>query len=437
MKTGSPLALCIRICLLIGLAFASYLAVRQGVGAWYYRQGSPEAVQTAIRWDPANPQYYNGLGNLNHFYSNAANPAGTVRLFETAARLSPNNAQYWADLGASYDWAGRPVDALQALERAQELFPDSPDINWRLANFYIREGRVSDGLHSLRKVLMADSISRQQVFALSTGATNDNKAILDQMLPLRTPIYFDFLNFRLQSGDIDDAKQVWARVMKLNLPFNVPEALPYLDGLIQYKEFGALSNAWMTLAKRFPAEIQARISPPNLITNGDFALNLLNGGLDWRVIPVDGVSAAVDDSDSPAGAHSLRISFDGSQNVNYGGVYQFVPVQPNTRYRFTASAKVQDITTDSGPRIQIFDAYDMSKLFVSTGNLVGTAGWSQQQVDFTTGPATKLIIVRVARPVSQKFDNKIAGSFWISQVSLDPAGAAIQVSSSRQAGEAR
>jgi hypothetical protein len=58
-------------------------------------------------------------------------------------------------------------------------------------------------------------------------------------------------------------------------------------------------------------------------------------------------------------------------------------------------------------------------------------------VDFTTAPATRLIIVRVARPASRKFDNKIAGSFWLRQVSLDPAGSAIQVSPSRQAAEAR
>ena len=437
MKTSPWIALFVRICLLIALTFAAYFAIRQGVGAWYFRQGSPDALQTAIRWDPGNPQYYDALGNLNHFYADRANPAETVHLFETASRLSPNDAQYWADLGAAYDWAGRPKDALHSLERSEDMFPDSPDINWRLANFYIREGRVSDGLHSLRKVLLADSISRQQVFALSTSATDDNKAILDQMLPLRTPDYVDFLNFRVQTGNIDAAMQTWARMMQLNLPFDVSQALPYLDGLIHHEEFAALANAWTALETRFPTQVRARMSPPSLITNGNFAMSLLDGGLDWRVIPTDGVTASEDDVDLSTAPHALRISFDGAQNLNYGGVYQFVPVKPGTRYRFAATTRVEDVTTDSGPRVEIFDAYDMSKLFVSTRNLVGTTDWSQQQLEFTTSPSTRLIIVRVARPLSQKFDNKIAGSFWISHVSLDPTESAVQASLSHESAAAR
>jgi hypothetical protein len=129
---------------------------------------------------------------------------------------------------------------------------------------------------------------------------------------------------------------------------------------------------------------------------------------------------SVDSADTLDGGRALQIKFDGARNLDYGQVFQYVPVQPNTPYRFSGHMRVQEITTDSGPRFQIFDAYNWAKLLVSTENLVGTSGWSEEKAQFTTKADTHLLIVRVARPLSGKFDNKIAGTVWISSVSLKP-----------------
>jgi hypothetical protein len=99
-------------------------------------------------------------------------------------------------------------------------------------------------------------------------------------------------------------------------------------------------------------------------------------------------------------------------------VFQYVVVQPNARYRFSGSLRTNGITTDSGPRFQIFDAFDMGKLFLSTESVVGTTGWSPQQLVFKTRADTHLLIVRITRPASSKLDNQIRGVVWIDQVSL-------------------
>ncbi|MFY9528453.1 MAG: tetratricopeptide repeat protein [Candidatus Acidiferrales bacterium] len=354
-----------------------------------------------------------------HFYADSGKPDGIIHSYETAVRLSPYSAQYWADLGAAYDWAGRPNDALRAFERARELFPNSPDINWRLANFYIRAGKITEGLHSLQKVLLGDSMERRPIFVIATSATRDTKAIVDEVLPLRANIFFDFLNFLIEAHNIDAVEQVWARLLELNLPFDFRQAFPYLDALIQHRDSEHLAQAWSTLAERFPAQIRPYVSNPELITNGSFELEILNGGLDWRVLPVEGAIVSVDSLDSLDGVRSLRIEFDGTHNLDYGHVLQFVPVKPNTRYRFSSYMRAKGITTDSGARFQIFDAYDMGKLFLSTENLVGTSGWSPRQVEFKTGPDTRLLVVRLARSLSHKLDNRVAGTVWIDRVSLD------------------
>jgi tetratricopeptide (TPR) repeat protein len=412
----------LQICLPVGLTLCVYLAARRGMGAWYFREGSPEAIQTAMKWDPANPQYCNALATLMHLYANGGNSSKIVHLYVNATHLSPYDAHFWADLGAGYDWAGRTEDALGALQHARKLFPNSPEINWRLANFYIRDGKILEGLRSLRIVLGANDIARRNVFVLATTATRDNKAILDEMIPPRASVLFDYLNYRIAMGNVVAAEEVWARVLQLKLEFDLRDAFPYLDALIQRRELGQLTEAWSALVKRFPSQIEPRISRSNLVTNGGFEHEILNGGMDWRVIPIEGAIVSLDSSDAFEGVRALQIKFDGIHNLDYAHIFQYVRVHPNTRYRFSGHMRVQGITTDSGPSFQIFDAYDWNNLFVSTENLLGTSAWSEQKAEFKTKAGTRMLLIRVARPLSSKFDNHISGTVWIDDVSLNEAG---------------
>lgn len=68
----------------------------------------------------------------------------------------------------------------------------------------------------------------------------------------------------------------------------------------------------------------------------------------------------------------MRIEFDGTRNVDYGHVLQYVLVRPNTGYRFSGYMRTDAITTDSGLRFQIFDASNFAKMFAATENAVGT-----------------------------------------------------------------
>src|SRR5713226_10318718 len=287
------LTLPIRICLPLGLLFCIYLAGRRGIGDWYFRQGSPASIQTAIKWDSDNPEYYDALGTLTHFYAVTGNLSESVQFYESATRLSPYDAHFWSDLGAAYDWAGRPGDALNAFKRALRLFPNSPEINWRFANFAFRTHKTPEALRALQVVLAGNGPAQRDVFRLAVSATRDNRVILE-MLPLRSSVFFDYLNFKMGAGDVMAAEQVWLRLLQLKLPFDLPQAFPHLDALIQRREPDRLVAAWSALAERFPAQIRPLISSPNLVTNGSFEHDILNGGLDWRVVPVEGAVVSLD-----------------------------------------------------------------------------------------------------------------------------------------------
>jgi hypothetical protein len=409
----------IRVCLLVGLFYCVYLAARQGLSAWFLRQNSSSALDSAVVWDPKNPQNFDTLGTFTHLYADGSSPDRIVSAYQEAARLSPQNALYWADLGASYDWAGRENDAAAAFRQAQQLFPNSPDINWRVANFFVRQGQTSEALQSLKKVLTGGAVARREVFALAATATRDNKAILAEALPSQSAVLLDFLNFRVLNDDIGSAEEVWHRLLELNLTFPLREALPYLDALIRHRKLAELQETWSALSARFPGQIPSRNAGTNLILNGSFEHEILNGGFDWRIMPVKGAQVSLDQENRFEADRSLRIDFDSTENPYFWHVFQYVRVEPETRYHFSGYMRVEGITSDSGPAFEIYDAYDMKRLYLSGDSLIGTSDWSLQQFHFKTPPSTGLLVVRVGRRPSQKIANKIGGTVWVDKISLE------------------
>ena len=403
--------------LLVLLSFCAYLAGRRGIAAWYFRQGSPSAIQTALAWDPDNPRYYDVWATATHMYADTENVNDVVALYQRAASLSSHDAQLWADLGSGYDWAGRATDSFHAFEHARDLSPRSPDINWRLANFCIRTGRTTEGLRALRAVLEGDSSSPTRVFALAANATRDRQAVLE-MLPPRAPIFFSYISFAIARGDIVQAEQAWARILQMNLSFEPQEAVPYLDALVQHRELAQLAEAWSFLKERFLKELPPANVGSNLITNGSFEFDIFNGGLDWHVIPTEGAMVGLDAAAGLDGGRALRITFDGSRNLDYGHVFQYVLVRPSTRYQFSGHVRTLGISTDSGVKFQVCDAYHPVDLFASTENVVGTRVWSEERAEFTTREDTHLLLIRVVRPMSLRLDNKIAGTVWVDGLSL-------------------
>jgi tetratricopeptide (TPR) repeat protein len=395
-------------------------AARNGIAAYYFRQNLPDALQKAMIWDPANPVYPASLANLVHLYGRNPDPNEVIRLYQTAARLSPFDAAFTADLAEANDWAGRTDLSLPLFQRAQKLFPNSPDINWKLANFYIRSGNTEDALLALKKILSSNIIDKNQIFALNDRAGIDSVTVVDKLLPPDIPAYFAYLNFETQRGNFSAAQETWNRLLSLNSPFEPKEAFPFLDDLIKSHELDSASRVWSSLVSRFPDRIPSPASANNLITNGNLQADILDGAFDWRVFPVSGVAVNQDSIGPSVDARSLRVEFDGTQNLYYGSVLQFVPAQPRTKYTFSAFTRSQALTTDAGVGVQISDAYDPTKILGSTEPLMGTTPWSEQSFSFETPPETRLLIVRIVRLPSQKFDNKIAGAFWLSRVSLTP-----------------
>jgi hypothetical protein len=168
----------------------------------------------------------------------------------------------------------------------------------------------------------------------------------------------------------------------------------------------------------------------SLVYDGGFEKEISGGGFGWRQRIVDGADFDFDADEKHSGSRSARLIFDGSKNLMYADLFQSVLVSPGARYHFQGFLRADQISTESGMRFEIVDPKDPQHLDLLTKNETGTLPWTLEQLDFTTGPQTRLILVRLARKLSERLDNKLRGTVWIDDVTLVPAGPGNQESGS-------
>ena len=423
----------LRLLLLLALVYGIWQVVRRAAASWFVSRASHAAslpgnpspeiavnLRRALQWDPNDPRHPALLARALQYSLEGGDIADVLRFSERAAALGSHRAGLWVDLGAAYEWAGHAAAAQRAYAHALALFPNSPEINWQLGNYALRSDRIHEAAAFLRTCVLRDAALRRPAFDLAWRATGDPAFVLNEVVPPDTNARLAYLDYLSDTARLDAAADVWARLRDAALAFEVNAAFRYLDALIEHRRIAELDAAWTALAERYPDKLPRRGPGENLIVNGDFETQPVNGGLDWRVMETPGVVVRVVSSVFYSGGRSLEIDFADTENISYGQVVQFVPVRPHTRYRFTAHLRAVGITTDSGPRLQIHEPHDPASPPVTLPQVLGKTSWTAGTAEFVTGPQTTLLTVRVVRLPSEKFLRQFRGTVWLDHLSLVP-----------------
>jgi len=412
--------------LLAGVEVVVLLALIAWVGKVYVASALANKptvanLERAIKLDPNNADYHMKLGGLYEYSPADVQIGKAEEHFRRATQLDSYDPQTWLDLFVALEFQGRLEEAGECLRRVDFLAPNLPVYQWPIANFYLLPGNIDEAFRHFRVVLAGTNQYDSNVFAMAWKATDNGAKILQELIPERVNTEFSYLNFLLTQHRLDEAQAVWKRIMTGREEFSAEQSAPYIDNLIAASRAQEAYQVWTDLQKRGLIRYSSNPSETNLITNGDFEDPPLNFGFTWRITPVEGVYAGLDSSTYHSPSHALLVQFAGKQNLLYQHVAQFVKVSPGQSYHLRAYMKAEGITTDSGPRLEVFDAYNGQALDKLTDDLTGNSdGWTALALDFTTGPKTELIVVRLVRLPSRKFDNLISGKVWLDDVQLTP-----------------
>jgi hypothetical protein len=412
--------------LLVSVEAAMFLVLTGWVGKAYVAdvlasRPTADNLERAVKLDPSNADYHTRLGRLYEYSPVDLQLEKAEEHFRRATHLDSYDPQTWLELAVAMEFQARIEEAGACLRRVHLLAPNLPAYQWPIANFYLLQGSVDEAFRHFRVVLAGTSQYDSNVFGLAWKATDDGGKILQELIPERVTTEFSYLNFLVFGRRLNEAQAVWKRIVAGREAFSPGQSSPYIDNLVAAQRADEAYQVWTDLQKKGLIRYASLPSEKNLISNGEFEDELLNMGFDWRIVPVEGVYAGPDTSTYHSPSRALLVQFPGKQNLQYQHVYQYVKVSPGQSYRLQAFMKTEDITTDSGPRLQVYDAYNAAALNKLTDDLTGTSdGWTSLLLDFATGPKTELIVVRLVRLPSKKFDNLISGKVWLDDVQLTP-----------------
>jgi len=378
----------------------------------YSKSRSIAGLETAARLQPSNALYERFLGEYLWYLHDWQ--AAIVK-YKAAIALDPQEPRTWLDLAAAYQFAGDHKAEAGALATALRLDPTSPATALEAATFYLVMGDVDDAIRAFRTTLNQSNNPEQVTLALdrSWRATGDIDKLLAELVPPTPTAHLALLRMLVSSQESAAAARVWSHLVSLHIPFDSNAAFGYLDYLIGSKQVDEAQQVWHDLLDIDSLEDYA--STQNLVVNGGFEKDPLNGGFDWRYIPLSQVRAEIDTSEFHGGSRALLASFDG-QPIAEIGVYQWIPVQPNTQYKFRGFMKTVDIEGGSGPRFIIADAYTNERYLMSD-DLLGSSVWHEDTGEFRTGPTTRLLRLTILRSPS---NSPIRGKVWIDDVTLVP-----------------
>ncbi len=396
----------------LAVAIATVFAVgyfgftaRDLVTTWLGNRVERRSLELAARLDPGNADFRNHLGRYYELVSR--DPQSAIGYYKAAVQLNPHSARYWFDLASAYQVLGDTANQTMALERAIQADAMTPDVAWEAANLYLVQGETEKALREFRVVLANDISLAGTAIQFCWRINPDVDALLRDVVPHSADAYIAFLALLQSKQETAGTIKVWNALMATSQPFELRYVFEHFHYLIMHKEVDEAVQVWQQAAPRFKLSSYLP-SPSNLVVNGAFSLDVLNGGLDWQYGKQDGVALTLDPSDFHAGRRSLMITFDGP-GINDAGIYQLIPVQPGTRYEFSAYYKNGELEGAGGPHFTVQDMYNLT-VYYDSDELKEAGFWKSVEGEFTTGPDCKLVVLHVRRLPE---GSPIRGKLWI------------------------
>jgi hypothetical protein len=390
---------------LVYLAFAGRLFLASFFGS----RVELSSLQRAARLDPGNADYRDHLGR--YYALVARDPASAIEPYRTAVQLNPHASRYWFDLASAYQVLGNVPAQTAALERAIQADPTTPDVAWEAANLYLVQGEDEKALREFRVVLENDPSLANSAMQLCWRIKPDVDDLLASVVPPRSQAYVAFLTLLMTKQETAATAKVWEALMAAGEPFEERILFEYFRYLIQHKDVEQALVAWKQGASRFGLTAYIPMVH-NLIVNGDFGLDVLNAGFDWQYEKQRSVTLTLDPSDFHGGRRSLLITFDGP-GVNDAGIYQFVPVQPNTTYEFSAYYKTGELEGAGGPHFTLQDFYTSAVLYDSD-ELRDAGFWKSATGEVATADS-RLLVLHIRRLPE---GSPIRGKLWVDDFRL-------------------
>lgn len=357
------------------------------------RPESKLVIDSLIALGPSDPQTHHAAAAIFERTFDPGDLERSLKEYETAAALAPNNYQMWMNLGRARSLNGDDAGAERAFVRALELAPNYSAVQWTYGNFLIRQGRNDEG------------------FALAAKAAAVNPEFARNAVGLALQIFEG--DTQKVMGALGDFEAVTAALtLVLSSQDLLPEAvtawmrLPEARG-VRHRKLGEDLVAKLTSGKMFrlAASVSADLTEPTAakpeigrLVNGGFEEGMKARGasiFDWQLSDGNEPQVGLSDTHKRQGAYGLVMIFNTVDASPLRSFSQTVPVEPGAAYEFEGFYR-NELKTTASIKLEAADAATGS-VIASSSPFQLAGDWTTIRFSFTVPASSDGIVIRLAR----------------------------------------
>ena len=367
-----------------------------------------ELARVAARWAPDDPFVHFRLGATTRREFTETNLQETVREFEAAVRLSPNDFRYWEELGRALEMAGDRAGAEKALRRAIFLAPNYYHPHWRLGNLLLRSNRFEEAFQHLFRAAEANQELWPQVINLAWQAYDGDVDRIATEACKDPNVRVLFATYLVGLKRYDDALRLWKTLTPDVHAKVVTPGLTLRRALLDAKQFRAALEVHRDLEPR------DAVPDPEIFSNGGFEELItlpVTRPFGWTI--GSNVQAQISiANEGHAGKRSMQIVLSAANRLERINASQTIVVQPGAKYRLEFYARTDKLNSASTPVVIIFDPKQGKGIASSPSLPTGTNGWQKYSVDFTMSDGDGIVMMIGCPPCSVGDICPIFGTVW-------------------------
>ncbi len=366
------------------------------------------AAQTALNLAPDDPLTNWLAASVNQL----ENPQSTSR-FERVVRLSPNDYQYWVQLGKSFEEANKPIEAEKAFLRAIELAPNYTYPHWQIGNFYLREDSPEKAFGQLKIAADNNDSYREQIFSIAWDYYDQNTAKLEAIVGDSAASRAGLARFYAAKERPRKSLEIW-NTLTADQKKNSEQIARLIAQAFYDKRFFLSS---VEFVNQIGIEKNVKAST---ITNGGFEDEIYNSDqtyFSWRVVPTEKMRVVTNPIKKHGGKKSLQISFNGFEKSQINNIFQTIAVEPETKYRLSFWVKTENLKSAGNPQLEVLNSNNGQLIVASQPFAEGTTDWKQYDLNFTVPAAVEGIGLRTSRAYCGE-KCPLFGTFWYDDFEL-------------------
>ena len=316
---------------------------------------------------------------------------------------------------------GDRTHAERILQEALDLAPNYPEVHWRLANLFLRDGKLSKAVPEFRAASNLNSSLLPGTIDLLWRVSGGNLAPVQAVTPRDPKSQLMLAQFLLKQSRPSEAITIVSGIDR-NVLVSLAETPAFIDTLIASGRVDEARGLWVGLVSGSYAQPGR---PLPAIWNGSFESDISKSltQFDWKLDRNEYATAMIDSTAAHTGTRSLRLDFAGRDTTRVDGqAKQTLVLRPGGLYRLECYVKTERFDSPEGPRLVIADLASGTELAGSDPIASGSSDWRVLSIDFSVPATSSAVMVTIKRIPKFSFDKPTSGSIWFDDFVLTERG---------------